>query len=91
MGRLGPHPPADEQTPVAPPPPLHCRPRWRSVSLRHGDWRLITHGIGEKHRLELFNVAAESDNLADRYPDCVRELHSHLEKAASTDRDSVVD
>ncbi len=82
-----------KQTPLPPRPLYTAGPRWRSVSLRHGDWKLITHGTGDQRRFELFNISSdpdESDDLADRHPDRVRELQRHVKKAASTDRDSVV-
>jgi len=68
-------------------------PRWRSTSLRHGDWKLITHGAGDQRRIELFNITAdpsESDNVAGNQPELVRELLAQLEETASADRDSVV-
>lgn len=68
-------------------------PRWRSTSLRHGDWKLITHGAGDQRRIELFNISAdpsESDNVAGNQPELVRELLAQLEETAAADRDSVV-
>jgi arylsulfatase A-like enzyme len=68
-------------------------PRWRSTSLRHGDWKLITHGAGDQRRIELFNISAdpgESGDVAGNQPELVRELLAQLEETAAADRDSVV-
>lgn len=68
-------------------------PRWRSRSLRYGDWKLIVHGEGEQRKTELFNLSddpSESDNRADAEPKRVAALLSKLQNAAHLDKDAMV-
>ena len=68
-------------------------PRWRAVSLRIGDWKLIAHGAGEQRRIELFNISndpTESDNQATKMPERTQQLLAILQKISAADRDSVV-
>lgn len=77
-----------------PPRPIYTAgPRWRSTSLRYGDWKLVTHSSGDQQRTELFNIAmdpGESDNLAGSHAEQVRSLLARLKVASAADRDSVV-
>ena len=68
-------------------------PRWRSVSLRRDNWKLIVHGAGEKRRVELYHIESdinESDNLVDENPELVKKLLGQLKDVAAADNDSVV-
>jgi arylsulfatase A-like enzyme len=73
--------------------PLYAvAPGWRGQSLRHEDWKLIVHGEGDARRIELFNLArdgAESQNLAQRESEKLKELLALLDKAAERDKDAV--
>jgi arylsulfatase A-like enzyme len=69
-------------------------PGWRSRSLRLGDWKLIVHEEKNTRRNELFNLAAdraESNNLAEREPDRLKQLLTKLDDASRRDKDSVVE
>ncbi len=66
--------------------------RWRAVSLRHGDWKLVVTGQQPKRTIELFNLAndpSERTNLAKREAGRVDEMMKRLTTAAKADRDSV--
>jgi len=68
-------------------------PRWRAVSLRHGDWKLVLSGKAPNVKTELFNIASdpsEKTNLASREAGRVEEMKGLLTVAANDDRDSVV-
>jgi arylsulfatase A-like enzyme len=81
------HSPLDER------PIYTAGPRWRAVSLRMGDWKLIAHGAGEQRRIELFNISndpTESDNQATKMPERTQQLLAILQKISAADRDSVV-
>lgn len=80
--------------PLPPRPIYTAGPRWRASSLRYGDWKLITHGEGDRRKFELFNIAkdpSESSNLADSEPQRVKEMLARLNEAAGRDRDAVVE
>lgn len=87
-----------EQKELAPRPLYTSGPRWRSVSLRHGPWKLIVHGgngtsASSSQRIELYNIESdtgEASNVADRHPDIVQRLKNNLKDIAARDRDSVV-
>lgn len=82
-----------DHSPLADRPLYTAGPRWRSRSLRLGDWKLIVHGEKEKQKIELFNLTAdlsESENLAEKSPETVERLTRELEKMAERDRDAVV-
>ena len=82
-----------EHTPLSDRPLYTAGPRWRSRSLRLGDWKLIVHGEKENQKIELFNLRAdlpESENLAEKSPETVERLTRELEKMAERDRDAVV-
>ena len=79
--------------PISERPLYTAGPRWRSRSLRLGDWKLLVSGQKEKQRIELFNLASdpsESENLAKEEPDRVKALLGELDKMAVRDRDAVV-
>ena len=81
------HSPLDER------PIYTAGPRWRAMSLRMGDWKLITHGASEQRRIELFNISndpIESDNQATKMPERTRQLLAILQRVSAADRDSVV-
>lgn len=68
-------------------------PRWRAVSLRHGNWKLIVRGKGDNKKIQLFNIAndpREKTNQAETEPERVADLLEKLREAARRDRDSVV-
>lgn len=68
-------------------------PRWRSSSLRFGDWKLVVRGKEARQSVELFNLAddpAEESNLASREPGRVEAMLKKLEDAAQSDRDAIV-
>ncbi len=80
------------QSPLPDRPIYTAGPRWRAVSLRYGDWKLITHGTGDQRRVELFNIAAdasESKDMADGHPKQVKEMLVRFKEAAAHDRDAV--
>lgn len=82
-----------EHSPLSDRPLYTAGPRWRSRSLRLGDWKLIVHGEKENQKSELFNLTAdlsESENLAEKSPETVERLTRELEKMAERDRDAVV-
>lgn len=65
-------------------------PRWRERSLRRGPWKLVAR---EKKAPELYHIGndpEESNNLAAKEPDRVKELLADLEEVARDDNDSVV-
>lgn len=67
--------------------------RWRSRSLRWGQWKLIVHGEKQARRVELFDLVAdpsETKNLADDLPDRVRQLSTLLTEVGARDRDAAV-
>jgi len=67
--------------------------RWRSRSLRLGDWKIIVFGENEQQKVELFNIArdpSESENLAEQQPERVKQLLGEMDKKAVADRDAVV-
>ncbi len=67
-------------------------PRWRSSSLRFGDFKLVVHGDKDAAKTELFNIArdpGERRNLASRQLDKVRELRGKLRQMSAADRDSL--
>lgn len=68
-------------------------PRWRATSLRHGDWKLVTHGSGDEQTVELYNITTdpgESDDRAGSEVNRVNEMLAGLERAMQADRDSAV-
>ena len=68
-------------------------PRWRSTSLRYGDWKLVVTGQKPKQSIELFNLAtdlSEESNLRAHQAKRVEAMLKQLEDAAKSDRDSVV-
>ena len=65
-------------------------PRWRAVSLRMGDWKLV---VSEKNRNELFHIAkdpSEESNLANKEPERLKAMAAALKEARTKDNDSVV-
>ncbi len=65
-------------------------PRWRTVSLRLGEWKLVAH---EKAASELFHITAdpaEATDLADQEPERVKKMLAVLQAARAADNDSVV-
>ena len=81
-----------DQTPMPDRSIYTAGPRWRAKSLRHGDWKLITHGSDESTKFELFNITkdpTESRDLANAYPKQVERMRLHLEKMSIMDRTSV--
>jgi arylsulfatase A-like enzyme len=81
-----------DRSPLPDRPLYTAGPRWRSSSLRYGDWKLIVHGEGENRKLELFNIASdpnESSDLAKREPKRVEEMLTRIERAAERDSDSL--
>jgi arylsulfatase A-like enzyme len=67
-------------------------PRWRATSLRYGDWKLVVSGEGQKQKMELFNIVAdtsESKNLSDTEPERATQMLERLRQAAERDNDAV--
>lgn len=65
-------------------------PRWRAVSLRMGNWKLVA---SEKERYELFHIAedpSEKTNLADKAPQRLKAMLATLDQVRSSDNDRVV-
>jgi len=68
-------------------------PRWRAVSLRRGDWKLIARSKDKKRSFELYNIAAdpsEKQNLSQSEPVRLKDLQQRLKVAAAADNDAVV-
>ena len=73
-------------------------PRFRSLVLREGDWKLIVYPAPVKEAdaedgIELFNLADdpnEKNNLAESKGDKVAELRGKLEAATARDGDAMV-
>ncbi|WP_161604307.1 sulfatase-like hydrolase/transferase [Roseiconus nitratireducens] len=69
-------------------------PRWRSVSLRHGPWKLIETQNGKTTTHQLYNLGVdptESSDLASEDPATLRQMLERLRHAQQKDRDSVVE
>ncbi|MBI5694062.1 MAG: sulfatase-like hydrolase/transferase [Verrucomicrobia bacterium] len=67
-------------------------PSWRARAVRHGDWKLIAFGEGEKRRLELYHLTAdpaEATNRATAEPERLRQMLARLDQAAARDRDAL--
>lgn len=71
-------------------------PGFKSVALRHGDWKLIAHDNDpqqpQSRKFELYQIASdpnETKDLAAEMPDKVSELREKLDQAAKSDRDAV--
>jgi len=81
-----------DKSPLPPRPLYTVGPRWRSSSLRYGDWKLIVQGEGDQRRIELFKISDdpnESSDLAASEPKRVKEMLARLQSAASLDRDAL--
>ncbi|MEM7145134.1 MAG: sulfatase-like hydrolase/transferase [Verrucomicrobiota bacterium] len=68
--------------------------RWRAVSLREGDWKLVVSGEGDGRVVELFNLAedpGEATDLSEGEVERVAGMLGRLEVVAEADRDSVVE
>lgn len=82
-----------QHTPIPDRPLYAAGTRWRSQSLRFGDWKIIVYEQKQGRRVELFDLAAdpsESKNLAGDQPDRVRQLSKMLDEMAARDRDAAV-
>ncbi len=82
-----------QHTPIPDRPLYAVAPRWRSLSLRWGQWKLVVHGEKEARRVELFDLVAdpsETTNLAGDLPDRVRQLSAMLGEVSTRDRDAAV-
>lgn len=69
-------------------------PRFRSLALRNGDWKLVVHRGEESERVELFRIAedpGEDHDLAEAMPEKTSELRRQLETAGAADNDSKVE
>lgn len=67
-------------------------PRWRAMSLRRGDWKLIVHEADRGNRSELYHLGedeGETRNRAGTNPDQLRILSQALQQARANDRDAV--
>ncbi len=61
---------------------------WGDFAIRRGPWKLIE-GSGGKKVSQLYNLRedpAEKENLYDKHPDVVKELHALLEKYRTSGR-----
>ena len=79
-----------ENTPLPERPIYIAGPRWRAVSLRIGNWKLVA---SEEDRKELFQIAndpSEESNLADGEPQRLKAMLATLEEMRTDDNDSVV-
>ena len=79
-----------ENAPVPERPIYITGPRWRAVSLRIGNWKLVA---SERDRHELFHIAkdpSEESNLANEEPERLKAMLATLEEARTKDNDSVV-
>ena len=77
--------------PIANRPIYTVGPRWRSVSLRYDDWKLIAHQADGERRLELYNIAedpSETKDVAKLNPSMTAGLTVRLEKMARGDQRS---
>ena len=74
--------------------PLYiAAPRWREVSLRYGDWKLIKTENNGKTSSELYNIRldpSESSNQMKQEPKLARRLLEMLKNAESQDNEFVV-
>ena len=74
--------------------PLYiAAPRWRAVSLRYGDWKLIKTENNGKTSSELYNIRLdppESSNQIKQEPKLARRLLEMLENAESQDNELVI-
>jgi arylsulfatase A-like enzyme len=80
-------------TPIPDRPLYAVAPRWRSRSLRWGQWKLLVHGEKQARRVELFDLVAdpsETTNLAGDLPDRVGRLTAMLSEVSARDRDAAV-
>ncbi len=69
-------------------------PRWRSRSLRLGQWKLIVHGTGDSQKVELFNLGqdpSETTNQAEQQVDRVQQLLRMLDDVGTDDRDAIAE
>ena len=83
-----------DQTELAQRPIYAVAPRWRSRSLRLGDWKLIVQGEGDSRKVELFNLTrdpCETTNQAVQQADRVKQLLVILDEVAAGDRDAVAE
>jgi arylsulfatase A-like enzyme len=65
-------------------------PRWRTVSLRKGNWKLVA---SEKERYELFDIAkdpSEKTNLADKESQRLKAMLATLAETRAKDNDRIV-
>ena len=70
---------------------------WKSLNakgaaVRQGEWKLITYDRGKKHD-ELFDLSHdpyEKENLADRFPERVKDLKAVMAREATRDDDALV-
>ena len=82
------------QKPLPERPIYTARPRWKSVSLRLRDWKLIVHGEGESRRTELFNIAVdptESNDLSEAEPERLSRMLVLLDDVSAADNDSLAE
>ena len=69
-------------------------PKWRSVALRVGRWKLIEHRKETTAKIELYDLKedpGEKQDLALERPEVVKRLRAELTEVSSSDRDSVVE
>ena len=74
--------------------PLYiAAPRWRAVSLRYGDWKLIKSNDDRKESMELYNIRhdpSESSNEFRQEPKLASRLLKMLEASEARDNETVI-
>jgi arylsulfatase A-like enzyme len=74
--------------------PLYiAAPRWRAVSLRYGDWKLIKANSDGNEVLELYNIRQDPSESLDQIlqkPQLANQMIELLEASAAKDNELVI-